>query len=571
MTSGNLGGGRMHHYWGIIMKVFGNLRIGSRLAGGFALVLALSILIMGIGVWRLQVVSNVTQEMVSQSVRKERLISGWYGNLRAAILRTIAMSRSTDLTLNNYFLNEELASVKESADLQKELVPMFDTANEKALYAEIEGMQKDYKAITLKMMDLKSTGEQDAANSVLIQEFMPLSKKYQVAMRKLQQAEQAEIDDAAANIVALAARSRILLMVLEAAALVFGVLCAWLLTRSIVRPLKQAVGLSQRVAAGDLTAQISVTSRDEVGQLLASLQDMNTRLRDLVARVRHGTDAIATASGEIAEGNQDLSARTEQQAGALEQTASAMEELISTVRTNADNAQQASRLAASAAGIAGEGGVVVGRVVDTMDAINGASRKIVDIISVIDSIVFQTNILALNAAVEAARAGEQGRGFAVVASEVRSLAQRSAAAAKEIKSLIDDSVDKVSAGSTLVEQAGATMSRVVQSVEQVNAIVNEISVASTEQSEGIQLVNDAVAQLDDMTQQNAALVEQAAAAAASMRGQAGELTELVSVFRIEGQAVITPAGGADESDEPGASAGGRRLALFSRRRPLLTA
>ena len=568
MTSGNLGGGRMHHYWGIIMKVFGNLRIGSRLAGGFALVLALSILIMGIGVWRLQVVSNVTQEMVSQSVRKERLISGWYGNLRAAILRTIAMSRSTDPTLNNYFLNEELASVKESADLQKELVPMFDTATEKALYAQIEAMQKDYRAITLKMMDLKSTGEQDAANSVLIQEFMPLSKKYQAAMRKLQQTEQAEIDDAAANIVALAARSRILLMVLEAAALVFGVLCAWLLTRSIVRPLKQAVGLSQRVAAGDLTAQISVTSRDEVGQLLASLQDMNARLRDLVARVRHGTDAIATASGEIAEGNQDLSARTEQQAGALEQTASAMEELISTVRTNADNAQQASRLAASAAGIAGEGGVVVGRVVDTMEAINSASRKIVDIISVIDSIAFQTNILALNAAVEAARAGEQGRGFAVVASEVRSLAQRSAAAAKEIKSLIDDSVDKVSAGSTLVEQAGATMSRVVQSVEQVNAIVNEISVASTEQSEGIQLVNDAVAQLDDMTQQNAALVEQAAAAAASMRGQAGELTELVSVFRVEGQAGGTPAG---ESDEPGAVAGGRRLALFSRRRPLLAA
>ncbi|MGB9981695.1 MULTISPECIES: methyl-accepting chemotaxis protein [unclassified Herbaspirillum] len=550
------------------MKVFGNLRIGSRLAGGFALVLALSILIMGIGVWRLQVVSNVTQEMVSQSVRKERLISGWYGNLRAAILRTIAMSRSTDPTLNNYFLNEELASVKESADLQKELVPMFDTATEKALYAEIEAMQKDYRAITLKMMDLKSTGEQDAANSVLIQEFMPLSKKYQAAMRKLQQTEQAEIDDTAANIVALAARSRILLMVLEAAALVFGVLCAWLLTRSIVRPLKQAVGLSQRVAAGDLTAQISVTSRDEVGQLLASLQDMNARLRDLVARVRHGTDAIATASGEIAEGNQDLSARTEQQAGALEQTASAMEELISTVRTNADNAQQASRLAASAAGIAGEGGVVVGRVVDTMEAINSASRKIVDIISVIDSIAFQTNILALNAAVEAARAGEQGRGFAVVASEVRSLAQRSAAAAKEIKSLIDDSVDKVSAGSTLVEQAGATMSRVVQSVEQVNAIVNEISVASTEQSEGIQLVNDAVAQLDDMTQQNAALVEQAAAAAASMRGQAGELTELVSVFRVEGQAGGPPAG---ESDEPGAVAGGRRLALFSRRRPLLAA
>ncbi|MFJ3055447.1 methyl-accepting chemotaxis protein [Herbaspirillum sp. NPDC087042] len=515
------------------MKVVGNLRIGSRLAAGFALVLALSVLVMGIAVWRLDVVAGVTQDMVSQSVRKERLISAWYGNLRAAILRTVAMSRSTDLTLNNYFLNEELASVKESADIQKELAPMLDTPAEQALYGEIAELQKAYKTVYLKMMDLKSTGEQDAASSVLIQEFMPLSKKYQAVMRKLQQAEQEEIDLASENIVSLARQSRLLLMGLEAAALAFGVLCAWLLTRSIVAPLRQAVALSQRVAAGDLTARITVSSRDEVGQLLTSLQDMSTRLRDIVARVRQGTDAIGTASGEIAEGNQDLSARTEQQAGALEETASAMEELISTVRTNTDHAHEASRLAATASGIAGEGGAVVGRVVQTMSDINASSRKIVDIISVIDGIAFQTNILALNAAVEAARAGEQGRGFAVVASEVRSLAQRSAAAAREIKALIDDSVTKVDAGSTLVEQAGSTMTRVVQSVQQVSAIVNEISVASAEQSEGIQQVNDAIAQLDDVTQQNAALVEQAAAAAASMRSQAGRLTELVSVFAVE--------------------------------------
>ncbi|WDZ94844.1 methyl-accepting chemotaxis protein [Herbaspirillum sp. WKF16] len=519
------------------MKVFGNMKIGSRLAVGFSVVLALSILIMAIGVWRLQVVSDVTHEMVSQSVRKERLISAWYGNLRAAILRTIAMSRSTDLTLNNYFLNEELASGKESAELQKELTQMFDTDAEKTLYAEIAGYQKDYKAIYLKMMDMKSTGDQDGANSVLIQEFMPLSKKYQAAMQKLQKAEQAEIDDASDNIERLARQSGVLLMALEAAALAFGVLCAWLLTRGIVRPLKQAVAISQRVADGDLGAQIVVSSRDEVGQLLGALQDMNAKLRGIVTRVRHGTDAIATASGEIAEGNQDLSARTEQQAGALEETASAMEELISTVRTNADNAHEASRLAASASGIAGEGGAVVGRVVQTMDEINGSSKKIVDIISVIDGIAFQTNILALNAAVEAARAGEQGRGFAVVASEVRSLAQRSAAAAKEIKLLIDDSVQKVGAGSALVEQAGATMARVVESVQHVNAIVNEISVASAEQTEGIQQVNDAISQLDDVTQQNAALVEQAAAAAASMRGQAGELMQLVSVFSVEERGV----------------------------------
>ncbi|KAF1048001.1 MAG: Methyl-accepting chemotaxis protein II [Herbaspirillum frisingense] len=552
------------HIKGSNMKVFGNMRIGSRLAVGFAVVLALSILIMAIGVWRLQMVSDVTHDMVSQSVRKERLISAWYGNLRAAILRTVAMSRSTDLTLNNYFLNEELASGKESAELQKELSQMFDAEAEKALYAEILGYQKDYKSVYLKMMDLKSTGDQDGANSVLIQEFMPLSKKYQNTMQKLQKAEQAEIDDASSNIEQLARQSRILLLVLEAAALVFGVLCAWLLTRGIVRPLKQAVALSRRVAEGDLTAQIHTSSRDEVGQLLNALQDMNARLRDIVTRVRHGTDAIATASGEIAEGNQDLSARTEQQAGALEETASAMEELISTVRTNADNAHEASRLAASASGIASEGGAVVGRVVETMDEINGSSRKIVDIISVIDGIAFQTNILALNAAVEAARAGEQGRGFAVVASEVRSLAQRSAAAAKEIKQLIDDSVQKVNAGSALVEQAGATMTRVVESVQHVNAIVNEISVASAEQTEGIQQVNDAIAQLDDVTQQNAALVEEAAAAAASMRGQAGNLTQLVSVFHVEGS-------GGEPGPEAESPPGRGRLPLFSRRRALAQA
>ncbi|MBP0597959.1 MCP four helix bundle domain-containing protein [Herbaspirillum sp. LeCh32-8] len=546
------------------MKVFHSMKIGSRLAIGFSVVLALSVLIMAIGVWRLQVVSDVTHEMVTQSVRKERLISAWYGNLRAAILRTIAMSRSTDPTLNNFFLNEELASTKESADLQKELVTLFDTDEEKSLYAQIEGMQKDYKAVYLKMLDMKSTGDQDGANSVLIQEFMPLSRKYQGAMQKLQKAEQSEIDDASHNIEQLARQSRILLMALEAAALVFGVLCAWLLTRGIVRPLKQAVALSRRVAEGDLSAQIKIGSRDEVGQLLSALQDMNARLRDIVTRVRQGTDAIATASGEIAEGNQDLSARTEQQAGALEETASAMEELISTVRTNADNAHEASRLAASASGIASEGGAVVGRVVATMDEINGSSRKIVDIISVIDGIAFQTNILALNAAVEAARAGEQGRGFAVVASEVRSLAQRSAAAAKEIKQLIDDSVQKVGAGSALVEQAGATMSRVVESVQHVNAIVNEISVASAEQTEGIQQVNDAISQLDDVTQQNAALVEQAAAAAASMRGQAGNLTQLVSVFNVDGKS-----GGElvlEAQEKPA-----RRLPLFSRKRALLQA
>jgi len=323
-----------------------------------------------------------------------------------------------------------------------------------------------------------------------------------------------------------------LLIVLELLVLALGIACAWYLTAGITRPLNAAVGISRRVAEGDLSGDIIVTTTDEAGQLLQALKDMNLSLRNIVGNVRIGTDTIATASGEIASGNLDLSSRTEQQAGSLEETASAMEQLTSTVKQNADNARQASQLAVSASNVAIQGGSVVGQVISTMGSINESSKKIVDIISVIDGIAFQTNILALNAAVEAARAGEQGRGFAVVASEVRSLAQRSAAAAKEIKLLIDDSVEKVGTGSKLVEQAGSTMEEVVNSVKRVTDIVAEISSASQEQSTGIEEVNRAITLMDESTQQNAALVEQAAAAAQSMQEQAAKLAQLVSVFNI---------------------------------------
>jgi methyl-accepting chemotaxis protein len=310
---------------------------------------------------------------------------------------------------------------------------------------------------------------------------------------------------------------------------------AWLVSRSITRPLTEAVDVARRVADGDLTTTVEVKSTDETGQLMSALQTMNGNLYNIVSQVRQGTDTIATASSEIATGNMDLSARTEQQAGSLEETASAMEELTSTVRQNADNARQANQLAVSASSVAVDGGTVVGKVVDTMSSINDSSKKIVDIIGVIDGIAFQTNILALNAAVEAARAGEQGRGFAVVASEVRSLAQRSAAAAKEIKILIDDSVAKVDTGSKLVEQAGTTMNEVVASVKRVTDIVGEISAASQEQSQGIEEVGRAITNIDETTQQNAALVEESAAAAQSLQDQAAKLMQLVSVFKLDQQ------------------------------------
>jgi methyl-accepting chemotaxis protein len=310
-----------------------------------------------------------------------------------------------------------------------------------------------------------------------------------------------------------------------------GVIMVWL-ARSITSPLNEAVDIARIVAAGDLSTDITVRGKDEIGTLLLSLKEMHDKLAEIVARVRVGTDAIADASSEIAQGNLDLSARTEEQASSLEETASAMEELTSTVKQNGESAGEANKLAGTASDVAVRGGATVADVISTMGTINDSSRKIVDIIGVIDGIAFQTNILALNAAVEAARAGEQGRGFAVVASEVRNLAQRSAAAAKEIKTLISNSVEQVEAGSRQVVQAGTTMDEVVASVKRVNTIIADISVASREQNVGLDQINDAIAQMDAVTQQNAALVEQAAAAAEAMKEQAASLKEAVSVFKI---------------------------------------
>ncbi|SFL04638.1 methyl-accepting chemotaxis protein [Nitrosomonas aestuarii] len=328
------------------------------------------------------------------------------------------------------------------------------------------------------------------------------------------------------------------IFMISSVSIVMGVILAVvigiMLIRTIVGSINEAVSVANAVASGDLTSRIEVSSNNETGRLMHALKQMNDNLVELVGKVRTGTDSIFTASSEIASGNSDLSQRTEEQASSLEETASSMEELTSTVRQNADNARQANQLASGASEVAVKGGAVVGQVVQTMSAINDSSKKIVDIISVIDGIAFQTNILALNAAVEAARAGEQGRGFAVVATEVRTLAQRSAAAAKEIKELISDSVSKVEDGTKLVDEAGATMNEIVNAVKRVTDIMAEISAASQEQSSGIEEVNQAVTQMDEVTQQNAALVEEAAAAAESMQEQAQNLLQAVSLFKLSG-------------------------------------
>jgi methyl-accepting chemotaxis protein len=319
------------------------------------------------------------------------------------------------------------------------------------------------------------------------------------------------------------------------AVMLAAAIAVWII-RAIMHPLEASVKLARAVAEGDLTQRIEPDSDNEIGQLVRALKDMNDKLVEVVGEVRTETEIIATASQQIASGNGDLSSRTEEQASSLEETASSMEELTGTVKQNAENARQANQLVASTADVAAKGGQIVDQVVDTMESIKDSSKKIADIIGVIDGIAFQTNILALNAAVEAARAGEQGRGFAVVASEVRNLAQRSATAAKEIKSLIEDSVDKVDAGGRLVDEAGRTMTEVVGAVKRVTDIMGEIAAASAEQSAGIEQVNQAITQMDDVTQQNAALVEEAAAASESLQEQAVKLAEAVSFFKLDSSA-----------------------------------
>ncbi|WP_443115560.1 methyl-accepting chemotaxis protein [Herbaspirillum seropedicae] len=521
------------------MNIIGNMNIGRRLTLGFALILTFSIVIAGIGLWRLDHVAQATREMMAEPLKTERLMADWYTNLVAGIRRTIAIAKSSDPALGPYFAAEVAASSKSSGEYQKQVEALLSTPEEKALFQKIGELRKLYLSSRDEINKAKAAGNTEEAMRILDQVFVPNATAYQDTMRKLVDFQRKEMDDTAQEIDAIAAKSRTLILVLEGLILLLGVVFARFLTLGITKPLHRAVDVSRRVAEGDLSSEIAVTSRDETGQLLESLKDMNQSLRGIVSNVRSGTDTISTASSEIAAGNLDLSSRTEQQASSLAETASAMEELISTVRQNADNARQASQLANSASAVAEQGGGVVSQVVDTMGAINASSRKIVDIISVIDGIAFQTNILALNAAVEAARAGEQGRGFAVVASEVRTLAQRSASAAKEIKELINDSVGKVDDGSRLVEQAGNTMQEVVSSVRRVTDIVAEISAASTEQTHGIEQINLAITQMDQVTQQNAALVEEAAAAAASMQTQAGRLMQMVSVFRLsEGEPLV---------------------------------
>ncbi len=514
------------------LRILSGNSIGQRLAVVLGLVLLIAFLGSGIGYWALARVAAENKQMFENSLASERLASDWYRNITNGVLRTTAIVVSTDPSLTKFFASNAAEATKQSGEIQKKLLPLMETPGEKAMLDKVAEVRKANIAARDALYAARQAGDADKAQQIFETRFQPTAAQFQDTMKALVEAQRDELDAAAKRSEEANSAARIALVVFGVCALAVGVGLATWLTRSITGPLAEAVNVAKAIANFDLTKTITPRSQDETGQLLAALQSMQAALLRLIGEVRSSTDSISTASTEIAMGNMDLSSRTEQTASNLQQAAASMTQLTGTVRQTAESATTANQLANSAAEVAQRGGSVVSQVVSTMDEISTSSRRISDIIGVIDGIAFQTNILALNAAVEAARAGEQGRGFAVVAGEVRSLAQRSAEAAKEIKSLIGASVDRVESGSRLVQDAGSTMTEIVDSVRRVTDIIGEISAATREQSEGIDQINAGVAQLDQMTQQNAALVEEAASAAESLKDQSSRLAGAVSVFRL---------------------------------------
>ena len=517
-------------------SLMNNLKIGHRLGLGFAAVLVLLVAVAGFG---LQQVARLNERVVYLTSVDEAKLAAlskvqFAIGLRAIAARNLALvqdpaGQKGDLDLVGSAQKDIDAGMARLTELMKDPAT---SAQELDMLAQLRKLEAEYLPVAVDIVKKATSQQSEAARVSLVKDCMPILNRVITHIEHFNAVLNASSQANVAEAEAAYQLSKWTMLIASIAALGLGSLIAWLLTRSISRPLAQAVSVAQSVQAGDLGSHIEIKSRDELGQLMTALKGMNDSLVNIVGQVRQGTDTIAVASDEIKRGNMDLSQRTEQQAGSLQETASAMEQMTSAVKQNSDNATQANRLADNASQVAARGGAAVSRVVDTMQAISDSSRKIVDIISVIDGIAFQTNILALNAAVEAARAGEQGRGFAVVAAEVRTLAQRSATAAKEIESLINESVSKVAVGEKQVSEAGSTMHEVVESIKSVSHIMHDISAASSEQTMGIEQINRAIALIDETTQQNAALVEQAAAAAASMQQQTVALTDVVSVFKL---------------------------------------
>ncbi|MDA8447640.1 methyl-accepting chemotaxis protein [Paracidovorax valerianellae] len=518
-----------------------NLRISHKLWWAvLAIVLALAAVV-GTSAARSAATQARSAQVTADMASRVEAALRWAGLTETNAARTQAIIVSTDPAVEAEFKDLIAATTAQITEVQKSLeaLPLSDA--DKAQMGAIATARKTMADLRARARQMKAEGKQAEAAALVKQSYNPAVAAYLQTLRdfvQLQQRNAVEGQQAVAAERLLTVRLGALAVALLVAAIVAG---AYFLIRSIQQPLAEANALAARIAGGDLSAAKTSARGDEFGELLRSLQTMGDSLGRMVQQVRRSTDSIAIASAEIAAGNQDLSTRTEQTSSNLQQTAATMEQFSSTLQQSAGSAREASGLAEGASGVARRGGEVVSQVVATMEEIQQSSRKIEDIIGVIDSIAFQTNILALNAAVEAARAGEQGRGFAVVAGEVRLLAGRSAEAAREIKALIGASVERVDAGSRLVQDAGATMADIVQSVQRVADMIGEVTAAASQQSSGIAQVNQAVGHLDQMTQQNAALVEESAAAAQSLREQADHLAKTVSVFRVDGEPGAVPA------------------------------
>ncbi|MBW0169910.1 MAG: methyl-accepting chemotaxis protein [Hydrogenophaga sp.] len=511
-----------------------NIKISTRLAGTLALLLATMVATVAIALLQMGSMRADTQTITDNwlpSVELVNQMNTQSSDFRAEEFHHVVATDAQSMDRIEKSMASSLAAFDKE---HKGYVALISSDEEQRLHDAFQSEWKKYLEVHDRMLALSRANENEKARALLEGESQTAFDNASAGLVKLVQLNSQGAHDAATSAEQSYLHARNTLAVALVVAVAVAVAAGMWLMRSITAPLNQALAVAERVAQGDLTSSIAIHSSDEIGQVLQALQRMQDSLVKVVSTVRMGSESVSTASVQISEGNHDLSARTESQASALEQTAASMEELSSTVRQNADNAAQANQLAQSASSVAVEGGQVVSQVVDTMRGINESSRKIADIINVIDGIAFQTNILALNAAVEAARAGEQGRGFAVVAGEVRNLAQRSAQAAKEIKQLINDSVDRVEIGNALVDKAGATMHQLVDSVRRVTDIMGEISAASKEQSDGVSQIGEAVTQMDQVTQQNAALVEEMSAAASSLKTQASDLVQTVSVFRISG-------------------------------------
>jgi methyl-accepting chemotaxis protein len=540
-----------------------HLKTGPRVLSSFGLILFIMACITGVALWRLHSAYLTTEYLVNDKLAKQQLASDWLGMAKLNGVRALSIAKSDSLEVADFF-QSQLAEGDKSADaIEKKLqAKSNEDESETALLRDAAAKELAYMTVRKQVFTFKDQGRIQEVEQLADSTLKSTFAGYTAALEKLLTHQTHEAQALAEESASQYQASRATLIAFGVLALILGGGFAWFITRSVVVPLNHAVTLAKRVSDGDLRPLPREHRSDEFGQLLDALQNMTLRLGSIVKQVRDGSHIIDDASNELAQGNLDLSRRTEHQAAALEETASSMEELTSAVRHNTTSARTANDLALSASTIAGKGGKVVDDVVQTMDEISTSAKKIVDIISVIDSIAFQTNILALNAAVEAARAGEQGRGFAVVASEVRNLAQRSATAAREITTLINDSAQRIEVGTTLAHSAGDTMTEIVASIERVTSIMSEISDASSEQESGIHEINRAVGDMDSVTQQNAALVEEAAAMAEAMHKEANKMTQLVSFFKLDG-GVVAEAPAADV--KPG------RPALPMRRRAEITA